>query len=125
MLRAAPIQRFHNDLDKSYSADDYLDLVVWYEFSGEVHGYQLCYDRFDAPRAITWTRERGFSHCFVDGSRGRGFGMSPVLESCKAFAWRMVLREFMERSVNLDPAIRHMVQEQIVRHGPRYLEVPA
>jgi hypothetical protein len=36
-----------------------------------------------------------------------------------------VLREFMERSVNLDPAIRHMVQEQIVRHGPRYLEVPA
>jgi hypothetical protein len=47
------------------------------------------------------------------------------LESCNTFAWRMVLREFTGRSANLDPAIRQMVQEQIVLHGPRYSEVMA
>ncbi|OAI56366.1 hypothetical protein AYO49_00760 [Verrucomicrobiaceae bacterium SCGC AG-212-N21] len=122
MLRTAPIRRFSNDLDKSYTADNYMDLVVWYESSGEVHGFQLCYDRYDRPRAVTWTRGRGFSHCVVQpyGETGLGFGMSPVLESNNEFSWSMVLCEFNERSTGLDPAIRQLVQEQIATHGPRY-----
>src|SRR6187431_1851269 len=104
MLRTAPIRRFSNDLDKSFTADNYMDLVVWYDPNGEVHGFQLCYDRHDNPRAVTWTRVRGFSHCVVQpyGSTGLDFGMSPVLESTNEFPWSAVLREFNERSAGLD-----------------------
>jgi hypothetical protein len=122
MLRTRPIRRFCNDLDKSLTVDDYFDLVVWYEPSGEVHGFQLSYDRWENPRAVTWTRERGFSHCIVrtSGSTGIGLGMSPVLEASAEFPWRAVLQEFTARSKDLDPAIRNLVSHQIAAHASKY-----
>jgi hypothetical protein len=49
MLRRKPIRHFTNDLDKSWTADDFLDLVVWYEATERIFGFQLCYDRYDEP----------------------------------------------------------------------------
>ena len=36
--------------------DDNLDLIVWYDDSSEISGFQLCYDKYDRERAITWKR---------------------------------------------------------------------
>jgi hypothetical protein len=43
-------------------ADDYFDLIVWYEPDGGVHGFQLCYDKPGRERALTWTLVDGFRH---------------------------------------------------------------
>jgi hypothetical protein len=122
MLRRKLIRHFTNDLDKSWTADDFLDLVVWYESTGKMFGFQLCYDRHDRPRAVTWTREGGFSHSEVrtDGVWALGAGMSPVLQSCNDFPWRTVLREFMTRSPELEPLIRLFIMKQIMKQGPKY-----
>lgn len=112
MLTTRPVQHFSNDLDKSFSIDDYLDLVVWYEPMGQMHGFQLCYDRYGRQRAVTWTANGGFSHSLVqlNGSSGLGAGMSPVLQTCDDFPWRDVLREFEVRTPELDPVVRRLVQ---------------
>ena len=126
MLRRKPIRHFTNDLDKSWTADDYLDLVIWYEVSGQMYGFQLTYDRYVRERAVTWTHSGGFAHSVVDtgGAGGLGAGMSPVLKFCHDFPWRIVLREFVTRSPELDPLIRLFIVRQIIAHGPKYTEPP-
>jgi hypothetical protein len=122
MLRRKPIRHLTNDLDKSWTADDFLDLVVWYEAAERIFGFQLCYDRYDEPRVVTWTRKGGFSHCKVrtDGDWAQGAGRSPVLQCCDDFPWRTVVREFMTRSPELEPLIRYFIMKQIMTHGPKY-----
>lgn len=122
MLRTRPIRHFSNDLDKSWTVDDCLDLVIWYDATGDMYGFQLCYDRFGHQRAVTWTHHDGFSHSYVHSSGGLGAGMSPVLRSCDDFPWRLVLREFMMRSQELDPAIRMLIRDMIKAYGPKYPE---
>ena len=110
-------------MDKSWTVDDYFDLVVWYEPTEEMFGFQLCYDRFGFYRAVTWTNTDGFSHASVhDNDSSMTCGQSPVLRQCENFPWRKVLREFTNRSARLDPAIRKLITNLITEYGPKYPE---
>ena len=43
MLTPAPKRKINGDYERRWMADDYFDLIVWYEPSGAgVHGFQLC-----------------------------------------------------------------------------------
>src|SRR4051812_48047840 len=67
MLLLAPIQTVPGDRDRRWISDDYFDLVLWYEADREqVYGFQLCYGKPIDERALTWTRERGFTHQAID-----------------------------------------------------------
>jgi hypothetical protein len=61
--------------------DEYFDLIVWFEPADEIFGFQLCYDRENKPRALTWTRQYGYKHTGIDNGENV-LGMSknsPVL----------------------------------------------
>jgi hypothetical protein len=45
---------------------DGLDLVVWLDASGNVTGFQLCYDFGQGEQALTWREGTGFAHSNVD-----------------------------------------------------------
>ena len=53
-------------------ADEYFDLIVWLEPGGAVWGFQLCYDRGYAPRALTWIKGKGYTHDGIDDGEGNG-----------------------------------------------------
>lgn len=67
VLTNEPIRPVARDLDRRYISDDYFDLFVWYEADGQVHGFQLCYDKQRRQRALTWKRDQGFWHARIDG----------------------------------------------------------
>ena len=60
---------------RRWFTDSDFDLIVWYEGQdedGPIAGFQLCYDKQGAERALTWRRATGFSHEKVDdGETGR------------------------------------------------------
>ncbi len=47
--------------------DDHFDLIAWYTPAGDaLLGFQLCYDKTGAEKALTWFADRGVSHHAVD-----------------------------------------------------------
>lgn len=121
MLKTRPIRHFTNDLDKRWMSDDYFDLVVWYDGEGGVYGFQLSYDRPGRERALKWTRAGGFLHALVDEGDSPGTNplISPVLVSDQwiEFPFDEVHREFLKRTVELDPAIRGLVVDHLVAYA--------
>lgn len=77
-----PVQRIARDYDRRWLVDESFYLIVWYDSLGAVHGFQLCYDKPGAERALTWISNRGFSHTQVDHGEAHALGIGPRF-SCR------------------------------------------
>lgn len=118
MLENQPIKHVANDLDRRWMSDDYFDLIVWYEPSGAIHGFQLCYERNRNERALTWTRQKGFRHSGIDSGEQCPLGnATPVLRKGAAFPAAKVQREFAARSKSLPAEIRELVLARIAEYA--------
>ena len=52
MLANTPRKPVAGDRDRRWIADEYFDLIVWYEDDQTIHGFQLCYDKPGRERAL-------------------------------------------------------------------------
>ena len=57
---------------RRWFTDDYFDLIVWYGNDRRLIGFQLCYDKQERERALTWTLEHGFQHNRIDSGELSG-----------------------------------------------------
>src|SRR2546423_14624489 len=116
MLTRVGKTKIRGDLDRRWMSDDYLDLIVWYDKSGRVHGFQLCYGKPRWERALTWIKDRGFSHCEIDSGEAQATrNRTPVLLPNDAFPALTVLREFEQRSSPLPKSLRRLVTRKIAQ----------
>lgn len=114
MLTREKKKYVHGDYKRSWMSDDYFDLIVWYERSNAIHGFQLCYDKPHAERALTWRARRGFSHMKVDsGEESPEWNSSPILLPDGSFPAEKVKREFHNRSVELPKSLRNFVMAKL------------
>jgi hypothetical protein len=99
---------------RRWFSDDELDLIVWYSDSGEVSGFQLCYDLKGLERAFTWREGAGLMHTAVDtGDDSPLHNHSPILVSCPVVSLEKVIAEFGARSQTLDPPIATFILSKI------------
>ena len=91
------------------------DLIVWYEGDGTFWGFQLCYDRNNMERALTWTKESGYSHLRVDDGEFEGLTMkrTAVLVPDGVFQAKDVLERFLSVSGELPKEIVQLVVDKI------------
>lgn len=75
------IRQIPGEPPRRWFSDDYFDLIVWFGTDGSVWGFQLCYDREAAPRALTWTKTDGYAHSGIEDGEGPGgvHKASPIL----------------------------------------------
>ena len=91
-------------------SDDYLDLIVWYERSNAIRGFQLCYGKPQQERALTWLKNRGFAHTQIDsGEDNPEANRTPILLPDGSFPQEQVTREFRQRSQQLPKSLRNFV----------------
>ena len=109
-VRGEPIRRWF--------ASQELDLIVWYSPAKEITGFQLCYDKGKGEKALTWTREAGFSHRTVDDGESRGgqHKMTPVLLPDGALDKDRVLSVFKRESRRIDPEAVEFVAQSLARY---------
>src|SRR5690606_34560979 len=50
--------------------DPAMDLYVWYDGTGAIQQFQLCYDKGPEEKALTWRRDGGLEHHRVDDGEG-------------------------------------------------------
>ncbi len=99
--------------------DDYFDLIIWYdadfltEKSAHVIGFQLCYDKQEKEKVLTWRQKYGFTHDAVDKEDPEMKNISPVLIADGLFQATTVLKEFEKRSYEVDKNLKKFVIEKI------------
>ena len=88
-----------------------MDLIVWYDVTGAVSGFQLCYEAMGkGERALTWRAQTGVSHARVDGARNR---LAPILVADGVVPWEWLRAEFAASAGKLEPAVRDLVLSQL------------
>lgn len=110
MLKEYPAKRPKGDPQRRWFADEFFDLIAWLNPDGSIKGFQLCYDKGPAERALTWTREAGYAHNRIDDGEGNpAKNQTPVLVPDGAFASRKILQRFMDACGQIDARISRFV----------------
>ena len=105
---------------RRWFSDEYFDLIVWYEKEATaVTGFQLCYDKGQNERALTWRRGEGFSHQRIDDGEIPGRAkMTPVLVPDGVFDRNSIAERFLHSSGQIDPEIRDLVYKKVMHYNP-------
>ena len=99
---------------RRWFTDEYFDLIVWYNKSGRLIGFQLCYDKDQRERALTWTLAHGFQHDRVDSGEIPGHSkMTPIIVADGAFDAGKVAKRFREASTGIEPGIASFVSARL------------
>ncbi len=115
-----PPQAVRGDYDRRWIVDDYFDLIVWYDASGAIHGFQLCYDKPRWERAFTWLADRGFSHMQVDSGEKSAVGnQTPILVPNGSFPSERIANEFQRHARALPAELHDLFLQKIDEYGRR------
>ena len=97
--------------------DDFFDLFIWYEspqLQEEMTGFELCYDKLGTERALTWRRQTGFRHSWVDtGEDNPKTNRTPMLVPGGYFDPEWIIPLFRQSSEDVDPPIRDFVLNKL------------
>ena len=99
-----------------------LDLIVWLDEAGSPKAFQLCYDKTRSEHALTWTRERGFSHLAIDdGEQGGGLDHkgTPILVPDGHYDIQQLLALFETASEGVPAEIVEFVGRTMRSHPDR------
>ena len=121
MLRETPdVRQIPGEPPRRWFADDFFDLIVWLEPDGSLNGFQLCYDREFQPRALTWTKAKGYSHSGIDDGEGYGgtHKASPILVRDGLFDAKIVSGRLAASAGELPPEMLAFVLEKINSFKP-------
>src|SRR5262245_35090667 len=118
MFRELNVAQVPGEPLRRWFQDDQLDLSVWFSPDGAIVGVQLSYDKGTyTERALTWFKDRGYSHMRVDDGENQAgkYKMTPILVPDGALDAAALLRVFESASGSLEPAIVRAVAAVI--HG--------
>ncbi len=104
-----------NEPRRRWFSGETMELYVWCEDSGEIYGFQLCYGKGRDERALTWLKDKGFTHRRVDDGEDtlEAFKMTPILVPDGVFAKDEVLASFEAQSGKVDSDIVEFVAEKL------------
>lgn len=101
-----------------FFVDNYFDLTVWYDADDTVYSFQLTYDKYTYPRALTWKKSRGFLHEKIDDGENPGrHKKTPVLMPDGYFRKDLIAEKFIHHSSDIDPAIGNFIYTKILSYG--------
>ena len=110
------VRQIEGEGQRRWFFDDFFDLIVWYtEEGGKFEGFQLCYDKQDLERALTWTRENGYKHNKIDDGEamaGRS-KMTPILVQDGLFDKETITDRFKSVSETVPEDILSFVIEKL------------
>lgn len=94
--------------------DEEFDIYVWYE-GKKMIGFQVCYDKSNYQRALTWMEDGGYRHEMVEtGEIGGSFKRKPVLMADGVFDYSKVAEKFLRESKKIDNEISAFIYKKIL-----------
>lgn len=105
-------QEIRGRADRRWFSSPQFDLILWLDRQRRLKGFELCYDKQDRERSLSWTPRRGFQHMAVDSGENRPgkHKSSPILVPDGVFDAERVRQDFLTASVSLPPEIAAYVR---------------
>ncbi len=118
MLKESSFTTYPAQDGRRWYSDNYFDLIVWTGPDSSISGFQLCYDKYRTERAVTWTKETGYSHERVDdGEWNPAKNLTPILVPDGLCPIGEIIDLFLSRSAEIDPSIRSFVIDRLREYG--------
>lgn len=119
MLREIrPITQIEGQPYRRWFQDSEVDLLIWTDQTGDIVGFQLCYNKVIDERALTWDKTDGFTYERVDDGESRPGKPKaiPILLPDGPFAQRQVIKTFSAKSQGLEDRIATFVHEKLLAY---------
>ncbi len=116
MLREVTnVRQISGDPPRRWFSDEFFELIVWFAPDKSIHGFQLCYDIENKPRALTWFRDLGYTHDGIDDGETAGGAnkASPVLVPDGIFDSYHIAAKLAAAGGELPDDIRELVTTKI------------
>jgi hypothetical protein len=114
MLKEYPATQHKGEPNKRWFADDYFDIIIWLDNDSAVSGFQLCYNKKNNERALTWTKAHGFRHDLINGGETSPTkNQTPILMGDGVFPAGKVLEMFIVRSIHMEESFRSFIIEKL------------
>ena len=100
---------------RRWFADEYFDLLVWEDETGEIVGFQLSYDKNREQHALTWVKQKGYLHDKVDDGESKlgKFKASPILLADGIFEYDKISERFKISSKEIDEVVSSFVYNKL------------
>lgn len=124
MLREIdPVRQIENEPIRRWFTSSFFDLIVWLGDSGDPSGFQLCYNKGRAERALTWRHPNHYSHMAVDDGEGRAFRhkATPILVADGCFDATAITERFRLECAFVPADVANLViavLNEYPRHNP-------
>ncbi len=113
-------KKYDNGVRIKWFSNQYFDLIVWFDDNDNIISFQLTYDKFQNPYAITWRHSRGFLHEKVDdGETGVRRKKTPILLPDGFFPHQEIAEKFKIESTDIDSVIKNFVFDKISNFGEK------
>ena len=99
--------------------DDFFDLLVWCNASQAILRFQLVYDQYRTPRALTWRQDVGYRHHTVDDGETRPgkAKASPLLLPAGPFEPAGIAEAFAHASAHIDSTVAQFVRHKLMAYA--------
>ena len=118
MKEHAGVRQIPGERRRRWFFSDRFDLIVWLDDDGSLAGFELCYDKHQVERSLSWRSSGGFAHMAVDDGEerpGKHKG-SPVLVPDGHFDARRVQADFILAATALPEDIVSGVTKALMSH---------
>ncbi|MCK5524778.1 MAG: hypothetical protein KAI83_16760 [Thiomargarita sp.] len=107
---------------KRWFQDDYFDLFIWQNNIGQIISFQLCYDRLENERVISWDQERGFGHHRVDDGESSPYkNMTPIFIKEGVFlSYNEVVPKLIQSGRQISQDITSFILQKLNEYVQRY-----
>ncbi len=97
--------------------NEFFDLFVWYDANKNISSFQLCYDKFNNERSLTWGKDGYFTHECLDEKGELLWGKRKFfIKKKKKFEKDLVVKRFQTDSRTIDDKIASFVLSKICEY---------
>ena len=118
MLREiTAIRQNSSEQQRRWFTDADMDLFVWFQNQIPAR-FELSYGKGGIEYSISWKRDAGFSHHYVDDGENRPgkYKMTPILLNRTTFSICQIARDFLAASEAMEPALADFIYARLLEH---------
>ena len=119
LTEATDIRQIPGEPKRRWFSDDDFELIVWIDYNDIIVGFQLCYDKRNNMRALTWKAPSTYYHDRVDDGEVHPLQpkATPVLVADGTFDYQRIAAMFLKESTAIDSTIARFVYKRILEFG--------
>ncbi|HEX9392797.1 MAG TPA: hypothetical protein VF928_15915 [Usitatibacteraceae bacterium] len=120
MLNEIPhVTQYESKRHRRWFHDEFFDLYTWETYDGDLQGFQLCYGKDGAQRALRWSPETGYRHEGIDAPEDKpGRAMSAIFVADGAFDPQGIAARFEQNAMALPEKIKSFVLDRVRGYSP-------